>query len=155
MVIYKMSGDVVGETCPAYMRVKIIGVTASWSYCVLKFLAITVYSLHGPGLISHGAEKHCTLNTCSGVLFALKWMFCFDGIQAGLTEQFVFKACCINKSWLEYWYPYMSSSSHLKLQLGFSFLQLYTQYTISSPVISVHSGVSDTKGLDIKSIATL
>jgi len=87
--------------------------------------------------------------------FCSKVNGCFDGIQAGLTEQFVFKACCINKSWLENWYPNMSPSSHLKLQLCCSFLQLYTQYTISSPVISVHCGVSDTKGLDINSFATL
>lgn len=42
--------------------------------CVLKFLAIRVYSLHIPVLIPHGAERHCTLNTKSGVLFAPKWV---------------------------------------------------------------------------------
>jgi hypothetical protein len=150
MVSYKMSGDVIDEMCPAYMWVKIIGITVSWSYCVLKFLVITIYILHVPGLIPHGDRETLYAQHQQRCTFCSEVDGCSDGIQAGLTEQFVFKACCISKRWLENWYPHRSPSSHLKLQLCSSFLQLYTQYTMS-----VHCSVSDTKGLDINSFATL
>lgn len=101
-------------------------------------------------------QRDTVPSTQSAVHFCSEVDGCSDGIQAGLTEQFFFfKACHISKSWLENWYPQRSLSSHLKLRLCISFLQLYTQYTISSPVLSVHCSVSDIKGLDINSFVTL
>jgi len=73
-------------------------------------------------------QRDTVPSTQSVVYFCSEVDGCSDGIQAGLTEQFVFKACCIVKSWLENWYPQRSPSLHLELQLCFSFLQLYTQY---------------------------
>jgi hypothetical protein len=92
-----MSGDVIGATCPAYVWVNVIGITTSWSYCVLKFLAITVYSLHVPGLIPHGGRE--TLYP-QHKQHAAKWMVALTEFRMDLQHNLFSKpAVSIKAGW--------------------------------------------------------